>query len=148
MVDIRDWRWGSMLYKRAFCLCFVVENLRHWLFFLSPFTCYLIFVCWSCKGIKDGKERHRNTFKLNSYSTGLLLVSRGNILPDPGKTLSTPLSSRKSSEKEFFWRQEAHLFRHLQIARLVRGLRGNSYFCICLFNFLFISFLFSCHCWF
>ena len=29
----------------------------NWLFFLSPFTYYLLFVCWSCKGIKDGKEK-------------------------------------------------------------------------------------------
>ena len=57
--------WGMLLvnsevYKLAF-------------FFLSLFICYLLPVCWSCKGIKDGKEKDKETFKLNFYFQDLQL---------------------------------------------------------------------------
>ena len=41
------------------------SDVGNWLlFFLSSFTWYL-FVCWSFKGIKEGQEEERDTFKLN-----------------------------------------------------------------------------------
>ena len=37
-----------------------------WLPFLfTPFTCYFSIVGWSCKWIKDGKDKNKDTFKLN-----------------------------------------------------------------------------------
>ena len=41
-------------------------------FFLSPFTCYLLFVYWSCEGRNGGKS-DKDSFKHDFYFRGLRL---------------------------------------------------------------------------
>ena len=57
--------WGK---EDGFWLCVLLGNydIGNWFpFFLFSFTCYLLFVWWSCKRMNDGKERDRDTFEVN-----------------------------------------------------------------------------------
>ena len=40
-------------------------------FFFSFFFFFVVFVCWSCKRIKNGKEKDKDTFNLNFYFWGV-----------------------------------------------------------------------------
>ena len=53
-------------------------------FFFSSFTFYFIFVCWSWKGLIDGKERDNDNLKLNFYFWSLwLFVVKLKYFPGP-----------------------------------------------------------------
>ena len=181
-------------------------------FYLS-FICYVLFVCWSCKGIKNREERDRDTFKLNFYFGGLWQFCEVKCFPEPieitvllsqgfrrnlrnhfgklwivtmkykgfesppcvcvvswyvqlmllwagdtthcsARGLSIhmcsnwllrekgPSDGKGFSDGFLFWHQEAHLFRNVWIVLPIRGPLGDCHFCIYLFHFLFIVFLF------
>ena len=76
------------------------------------------------------------------YFTDLQLFCRGEVRLDPGKAVYSVERRKEFWERVSFWRQDAHLFRHVLIALPVRGLLENSYFCIYLFYFAFILLLF------
>ena len=56
------------------------------LFLLTPFT--YLFVCQSCKGIKDGKDR--DAFRLDFYFHGLWLLCGDECFPEPAEITALP----------------------------------------------------------
>ena len=58
-------------------------TLVSYFFFLSPLTCYLLFVSWNWQGVKDGKGKDRYTFKLNFYFRDLRLFCAVECFPEP-----------------------------------------------------------------
>ena len=56
-------------------------------FFLTP--SYHPFVCRSCKRIKDGEEKDKDTFKLNSYFGGLKQFCGMKCFPEPAPRVKT-----------------------------------------------------------
>ena len=63
-----------MGYKKFLVVCCreIITLVTDLFFFLSPFTRYRLFVCWSCKEIKGEKEKDRDTFE-RFYFRGLRL---------------------------------------------------------------------------
>ena len=60
-------------------------------FFLVPFTCYLLFVCRSCKGIK---EKDKDIFKHKFYFGGLRPFCGDECFPKQAETIVFPRSRR------------------------------------------------------
>ena len=82
-------------------VCLEIMTLVTDFFFLLPFTCYLLFVCWSCKGIKDGK-RDKDTFKLNFHFRCLQLFSGVECFPEPVRIAVLPTEMLKDSPGSFW----------------------------------------------
>ena len=65
--------WGTRRFFWFVVNCW--ENLTSvfFFFFLSPFPCCFLFLCQSCEGIKDVKDKDKDTLKLNFHFWSLRL---------------------------------------------------------------------------